>query len=46
MCKRLLESEDVYRFRELLESIFGEIKQEVGSYERTRNFHLAQFCFG
>ena len=42
MCKRLLESGDVYRFRGLIESIFGEIKQEVGSYERTTSFHIAQ----
>ncbi|MEO2069375.1 MAG: IS5/IS1182 family transposase, partial [Desulfurobacteriaceae bacterium] len=32
----------VYRFRGLIESIFGGIKQEVGSYERTRSFHIAQ----
>ena len=41
-CKELEESDDVYRFRRLIENIFGEIKQDVGSYERTRSFHLAQ----
>ncbi len=40
--KRLVESDDLYRYRGLVESIFGEIKQEVGSYERRRSFHLAR----
>jgi len=41
-CKEFVESDDVYRFRGLIENIFGEIKQDVGSYERTRNFHIAR----
>jgi len=41
-CKELVESDDVYRFRGLIESIFGEIKQDVGSYERTKSFRIAQ----
>jgi len=41
-CKELVESDDVYRFRGLIESIFGEIKQNVGSYERTKSFCIAQ----
>ncbi len=40
--KRVVESEGVYRYRGLVESIFGEIKQEIGSYERTRSFHLTR----
>jgi len=40
-CKELLGSDGVYRFRGLIESIFGEIKQGVGSYERTKSFHIA-----
>jgi len=42
LAKRLVESDKVYRYRGLIESIFGEIKQDLGSYERTRSFHLAQ----
>jgi len=41
-CKELLESDEIYRFRGLIESIFGEIKQDIGSYERTKSFHIAQ----
>jgi hypothetical protein len=41
-CKELVESDDTYRYRGLIESIFGEIKQDVGSYERTKSFHIAQ----
>ena len=41
-CKKLVESDDTYRYRGLIESIFGEIKQDVGSYERTKSFHVAQ----
>ncbi|ADY73946.1 transposase IS4 family protein [Desulfurobacterium thermolithotrophum DSM 11699] len=41
-CKELLESDEIYRFRGLIESIFGEVKQDVGSYEKTKSFHIAQ----
>jgi len=42
-CKELLKIEGIYRFRGLIENIFGwKIKQDVGSYERTRSFHIAQ----
>jgi len=40
--KRLVESDRLHRYRGLIESIFGEIKQDVGSYERTKSFHIAQ----
>jgi len=40
--KRLVESDRLHRYRGLIESIFGEIKQDVGSYERTKSFHMAQ----
>jgi ribosome biogenesis GTPase A len=39
---KLIESDDTYRYRGLIDSIFGETKQDVGNYERTRNFHIAQ----
>jgi len=41
-CKELLKTEGIYRFRGLIESIFGEIKQDLGSYgyERTKSFHF------
>ena len=41
-CKDFLESYETYRFRGLVDSIFGEIKQDVGSYERIRSFHIVQ----
>ena len=41
-CKELLESDEIYRFRGLIESIFGEVKQDVESYEKTKSFHIAQ----
>jgi len=41
-CKGLLKTEGIYRFRGLIESIFGEIKQNVGSCKRTKSFHIAQ----
>jgi hypothetical protein len=40
--KRLVESDEIFRYRGLIESIFGEIKNDVGSYERTKSFHIAQ----
>ena len=40
--KRLIESNKLYHFRGLIEEIFGEIKNDVGSYERTKSFHVAQ----
>jgi len=30
LAKRLVESDEVYRYRGLIESIFGEIKQDSG----------------
>lgn len=40
--KERVEAGGVYRYRRLIESIFGEVKQSVGSYERTKSFHLAR----
>ncbi len=40
--KELVESDGIYRYRGLIEGIFGEIKNDVGSYERTKSFHIAQ----
>ena len=42
MCKELVESDEVYKQRGRIESIFGEVKQDLGSYERTKNFEIAQ----
>ncbi len=40
--KRFIKSNSLYRLRGLIEGIFGEIKNDVGSYERTKSFHIAQ----
>ena len=42
LCKRLVEGDELYKKRGMVEGIFGEIKQALGSYERTKDFQIAQ----
>ena len=42
MCKKLVDSDGVYRRRNQIEGIFGEVKQAFGSYEKTRSYHIAE----
>ncbi len=42
LCKELIKRDRIYRERGRIESIFGELKQDLGSYERTKNFKIAE----
>ena len=41
-CKSLVERDSLYRKRGMVEGIFGEVKQALGSYERAKDFQIAQ----
>jgi len=42
LCKGLVEVDSLYRKRGMVEGIFGEVKQALGCYERTKDFQIAQ----
>jgi len=42
LCKGLVEGDSLYRKRGMVEGIFGEVKQTLGSCERTKDFQIAQ----
>ena len=41
VAQQFVDSDDLYKQRGRIEALFGEVKQAVGSYERTKSFHIA-----
>ncbi|GAB6077291.1 hypothetical protein JCM12825_21690 [Desulfurobacterium crinifex] len=41
VAQQFVDSDDLYKQRDGIEVLFGEVKQALGSYERTESFHIA-----
>ena len=41
VAQQFVDSDDLYKQRGRIEALFGEVKQALGSYERTKSFHIA-----